>query len=247
MERWQKGSTADVRAATADQIAALVEPLNGGREALPEVYVDFLQTMGEHTGGLKLIRGVTSISELLADREDRDKEHVDPNRYFKYGIGEDDHNGRQPDDFLDLSRKTLDRSDARILRIKEELLIEGKGDPDEPFWSFSDLVRAVVVTNFCLMADPNRRPLFFIFGSRADAVLRVYEFLGKLGFKPTELGASSAMIPLENLQQQSFALLCAPTSSIPVTNLQLRAADEEAERRMAELLRDHRDELSGKQ
>jgi hypothetical protein len=245
MERWREGSTADVQAASYDQIAALVEPLDRGWDALPRVYLDFLETMGEHTGELRLIRGTTSVSELLAEREFPDKESVDPNHYFKYGTGEDDYNGRQPDDFLDLHRKTPDGGDARMLRIREEILVKGNITPDEPFGSFSDLVRAVVVSNFCLWVDPNHPAASFGFGSHVDAPARVYAFLAQLGFELTELGASPSMIPLENPQQQAIALLCGPTSDTPRTLLLVRTPDEKDGRRLAELIADYREKLRG--
>ncbi|MFN0059747.1 MAG: hypothetical protein ACKVX7_14915 [Planctomycetota bacterium] len=245
MERWRTGSTKDVRAASSEQIAALVKPLSKGRSSLPSVYLDFLETMGEHSGELRLMRGVTSASELLVDRADLNQHHVDPNRYFKYGIGEVDYNGRQPDDFLDLTRKTPDGADAKMMRIHEERLCEGKVAPEEPFASFSDLVRAVVVMNFCLLLDPNRRPLSVGFGADVEAVKRVYEFLAKLGFELTELGASANVIPLETPRQQAVALLRRSTTVAPLTLLMLRAPDKTEELRLSEIISDHRAALAG--
>ena len=142
MERRRPGSTREVRAATPAQIAALAEPLDRGVDALPRVYIDFLETMGEHTGALKLTWGITTITALLAERSEPERARPDPNRYFKFSIGEDDYNGRQPDGFFDLARMRPDRSDAAVVRILEGDLVRRRSTPNEPFASFSDLVRA---------------------------------------------------------------------------------------------------------
>ena len=141
MERWKPESTHGFEPATADQIAVLAQP-HGGLEALPRVYREFLATMGASTGSLKLVWGTTSISALLEDREDRQRERPDPRRYLKFAIGEDDYNGRHPDDFFDLARPTPDGRDAAIIRIHERHLVSGKVAAEQPFPTFSDLLRS---------------------------------------------------------------------------------------------------------
>lgn len=222
MERRRPGSTREVRAATPAQIAALVEPLDGGTDALPRVYLDFLETMGEHTGALELTWGSMAVSALLAERSEAGSERPDPNRYFKFSIGEDDYNGRHPDDFFDLTRMRSDRSDAAVLRILEGDLVRRRVTPDEPFASFSDLVRAVAAGQFGLEDEAAEESAPFAFGDDAGAPARGYEFLVGLGFELTELGASPSRMVLEDPKRGALAMLKGPSVMIPGTLLQVR-------------------------
>lgn len=246
MERFSQGSTADARPATREQIAALAELLGGTVDRLPRVYLDFLQTMGEQIGKLRLTRGITSISALLADRRGRGRAHVDSQRYFKFAIGEDDYNGRQPDDFFDLHRIWANGEDAAIIRIREEDLIDSRQTPDEPFGSFSDLVRSVMVNKLCKGTRADKLPaVSFGFGTVAGATVKVYELLAGLGFELTELGASPRIIPLENTAKRAVALLAGPSPTLPDTGIWVRTLDEKYLRHITEVLSDYRAKLRG--
>lgn len=242
MERFKNGSAASVRGASKAQIAELVRPLAGGRASLPTIYVDFLETMGENSNGIRLVWGSNSASRLLADRLDDSEPHVNPNRYFKYGIGElEDVGERPPDGFLDLAEMTADGADAAILEIREGSLVRGKEVPTRPYASFSDKIRANVVRRFCLDANPKREATAFSFGELASASSRVVEFLGKLGFFLTELGASPAIVPMENPERGTVALLfCRNPGYWPRTHLSLYSPDEEYDKYLRELVADNR-------
>ncbi|MBA3544985.1 MAG: hypothetical protein H0T76_00730 [Nannocystis sp.] len=246
MERRRPGSTREVRAATPAQIAALVEPLDGGIDALPRVYLDFLETMGEHTGALEPRCIVSSVSALLMERSEPGRSRPDPNRYFKFSIGEDDYNGRQPDDFFDLSRMRPDRSDAAVVRILEGDLVRGRGSPDEPFASFSDQLRAVAASEFGLDTEAERS-VAFGFGDDADAgaAARGYEFLVGLGFELTELGASPSRMVLEDPRRGAFALLNGPSPMNPGTLLRVHIPAGKNGLHFAEVLKDYRDRALG--
>lgn len=244
MERWQPGSTSGMQGASVDEIGALAGPL-GGTEALPPVYRDFLATMGASTGELALMWGTTSIRELLASREEERRERPDPRRYLKFAVGDQDYNGRHPDDFFDLARRTPDGFDAAMIRIHEKHLVSGKVRPEEPFANFSDLVRAVTVVKLALRVGTDRSVLSFDFGTRPDTTGRVYDFFFRLGFKLTELGASSRVVPLEHREKGAIALLRGPWGEIPRARVRLRARDPAQTLRYQELLADHERELTG--
>lgn len=248
MERFKNGSTASVRGASKAQIEELVRPLAGGRASLPTVYVDFLETMGESSDGIRLVWGSNSASRLLADRMDNSEPHVDPNRYFKYGIGElEDAGERPPDGFLDLAAMIADGADAAILEIRESSLVRGKGEPARPYACFSDKIRANVVRRFCLDANPKREATAFSFGELAGASARVVEFLGRLGFGLTELGASPAIVPMENAERGAVALLfCRNPGYWPSTHLAFYTPDEKYDKYLRELVADNRALLGGK-
>lgn len=239
MERWKPRSTKELRAASADQIQLLAER-HGGPEALPPVYRDFLATMGEAMGPWKLTRGTTSISALLEDAQAADGERANPSRYLKFSIGEDDYNGRQPDDFFDLSRPTQDGTDALVFRVHEERLIRGAPGAQYPFPTFSDLLRAVLVTKVALDLDRGSSP-FFTFGRHPAAAARAFGLLANLGFTTTELAASTNTIPLEARERGAAALLRRPSDRD--VSLRLRARDDAEERRLVEIIADHRAEL----
>ena len=239
MERRRPGSTREVRAATPAQIAALVEPLDQGADALPRVYIDFLETMGEHTGALNLTWGVTTVTALLAERSETGRERPDPNRYFKFSIGEDDYNGRHPDHFFDLSRMRPDRSDAAVIQILEGDLVRKRGTPDEPFASFSDRVRAVASGQLGLQNEDGEQSVPFGLGDKADAPARAYDFLVELGFELTELGASPSVVVLENPRRSALAQLLGPSADIPGTLLQVRIPAGTDGQDLAEVLEDY--------
>ncbi|MDC0672979.1 hypothetical protein [Nannocystis radixulma] len=241
MERWKPGSTRDFKAASSAQIAALAS-FYGGGEALPPVYRQFLATMGESLGDLTLTWGTTSISALLEDLEDRDRERRAPSRYLKFSIGEDDYNGRHPDDYFDLTRRTPDGADAALLRIHERHLLHGEAKAKRPFPNFSDLLRDVLVAKTAL-ALRSESPPFFTFGRHLDVLPRVYALLRNLGFEPTELGASTSTIPLEAPRREAVALLLDP-SDLSIC-LRFRARDDAEERRLVEIVEDHRSAIMG--
>ena len=245
MERLRPGSTRDIRAATPAQIASLVEPLDRGIDALPRVYLEFLKTMGDHSGALELTWGTTSINAIIAERSETSGGRADSNRHFKFSIGEDDYNGRHPDDFLDLARMRSDRCDAPVLRILEADLIQGKRTPDQPFASFSDLVRSVVVGQFGLDTDPSDPPVPFGLGGDADASARAYEFLVGLGFELTELGASPSRLVLEDPRRGALALLTGPPSMLSGTLLSVRLPSGNDGRQLAEVLNDYEARVRG--
>lgn len=245
MERRRPGSTRDVRPATPAQLEALVEPLDGGADALPRVYLDFLKIMGEHTGALELTWGVTTITALIAERSETGRGRPNPNRHFKFSIGEDDYNGRHPDDFFDLARMRPDRSDAAVVRILEGDLVRGRGSPDEPFASFSDLVRGVASGQFSLYAESAEPSVPFGLGDSAEAPARAYEFLVGLGFELTELGASPAVMVLEDPRRGAFAELDASSGMISGTLLSVRIPAGKDGLHLAEVLKDYQARARG--
>ena len=248
MERWKPGSTQDFEPATADQIAALAKP-HGGLNALPRVYREFLETMGASTGDLQLTYyGTTSISALLEDREDSQRERPDARRYLKFTIGEEREDSvgrRDTDDFFELTRQTPDGRDAAIIRIHEEDLIRGKGEVEQPFPTFSDWLRTIIVSRVVFGAEPKEQTRYFSLGSKHEAPAQAYEFLTRLGFSLTELGASPAVIPLEHAGHGAIALIDAPTASIPSTGLRLRARDKTQQALLNEVIVDHKEALRG--
>ncbi|WP_239014426.1 SMI1/KNR4 family protein [Archangium violaceum] len=244
MERWKPGSTQGFVPATADQIAALAKP-HGGLNALPRVYREFLETMGASTGSLRLTFGTTSISALLEDREDTQRERPDPRRYLKIAIGEDLPEDRYPDEFLELAHPTSDRWDAAICRIHEDALVRGENTPKRPFQTFSDWLRAIAVSRVAFEADPQNQTQSYGLGEKPEAVARAYEFFARLGFSFTELGASPSVIPLEHRDCGAIVLLSAPSSWLPSTGVELRARDKTQQRILEEVISDHKAELSG--
>ena len=244
MERWKPGSTQGFEPATADQIAALAQP-HGGLAALPPVYREFLETMGASTGGLRLTFGTTSISALLEDREDPRRERPDSRRYLKFAIGEDDYNGRHPDDFFELSRPTPDGRDAAMLRIHEKHLVRGKVAAEHPFPTFSDWLRAIIVSRVVFDIVPKQQAQYYDIGPNPEAPAKVYEFFTRLGFSLTELGASSAEIPLEHPERGALVLISAPSTLIPSTGMRLHARDKAQQVVLDEVIKDHKQELSG--
>jgi hypothetical protein len=246
MERWKPRSTQGFEPATADQIAALAQP-HGGLAALPRVYREFLETLDASTGGLRLKFGTTSISALLEEREDPQRERPDSRRYLKFAIGEDDYNGRHPDDFFELFRPTPDGRDAAVLRIREEQLVRGKVAVEQPFPTFSDWLRTVIVSRVVFETDPRKQTSSYYLGPNPEAPAKVYEFFTRLGFSLTELGASSAVVPLEHTERGALALIKAPSPSIlsPSTGVELRARDKAQQVLLDEVLKDHEQELRG--
>lgn len=244
MERWTPGSTQGFEPATPSQIAALAQP-HGGLDTLPRVYREFLATMGKSIGGLRLKFGTTSILALLEELEDHQRERPDPRRYLKFTIGEDDDNGRHPDDFFDLARSTLDGRDAAIIRIHEEDLVSGKGAAEQPFRTFSDLLRAMIVVRVSLKDTPEQRTPYYSLGPNPEAPAKAYEFFTRLGFSLTELGASSTVVPLEHPERGAIVLIKAPTTSVSSTGVRLRARDKGQQLLLEEIIDDHRQELRG--
>jgi len=242
MERWKPGSTKDFKAASPEQIAALAD-FYGEQEVLPPVYRAFLATMGESLGDFKLMWGTTSISALLEDLDDRERERPNRSQYLKFAIGEDDYNGRHPDDYFDLTRRTPDGADAQILRIHERHLRHGEAKAKRPFPTFSDLLRRVTVSRVAFDTKSTSPP-YFDLGRRLDVLARAYALLDKLGFMRTELGASTSAIPLENHGRGAIAMLTGPTEVLD-GSLRLRARDDAEERRLVEIIEDHKSALLG--
>lgn len=248
MERWKPGSSQGFKPATADQIAALAKP-HGGLNALPHVYREFLETMGASTGSLRLTFGTTSISALLEDREDLQRERPDARRYLRFTMGEEDEfnttGRRDTDDIFELFRPTPDGRDAAIIRIHEEDLVRGKGEVDRPFPTFSDWLRTIIVSRVVFDAEPEKQTEYYSLGRKPETPAKAYDFLTRLGFSLTELGASSEVVPLEHTEHGAIALIRAPTASIPRTGLRLRARDKAQQRILEEAISDHEEELSG--
>lgn len=248
MERWKPGSTQGFKPATADQIAVLAKP-HGGLNALPHVYREFLETMGASTGSLRLTFGTTSISALLEDREDLQRERPDARRYLRFTIGEENEfnttGRRDTDDIFELFRPTPDGRDAAIIRIHEEDLVRGKGEVERPFPTFSDWLRTIIVSRIVFDAEPEKQTEYYSLGRKPETPARTYDFLTRLGFSLTELGASSEVVPLEHTEYGTIALIRAPTASIPRTGLRLRARDKAQQRILEEVISDHEEELSG--
>lgn len=244
MERWKPGSTQGFEPATPDQIAALAKP-HGGRNALPHVYREFLETMGASTGGLRLTFGTTSISALLEEREDPRRERPDARRYLKFAIGEDDYEERNPDAFFELSRPTPDGRDAAILEIREEDLVSGKVAAEQPFPTFSDWLRSIIVSRVVFEAAPEKQTQYYNLGASPEAPAKAFEFFTRLGFSFTELGASSAVIPLEHPERGAIARISAPSTLIPRTGVRLRARDKTQQLLLDEVIQDYKQELSG--
>ncbi len=245
MERWQPGSTKDLEPATDEMVEELASPLEEGVDTLPLIYREFLASMGVSTGWLRLMWGSTSVTELLADRKDKQRKRPDSQRYFMFALGEDDINGRHPDDFFDLAKRTQDGVDAAIIRISERDLSEGGVDPKAPFATFSDLLRAVITAKLGLQIEDDRSVGYFDFGTDPEAPERVYDFLVRLGFSHTKLGASTRVVPLEASGRAAIALLKGPSPSIPRTALRLRSTDPQESAQLKALMDDYQGELRG--
>ncbi|NTX10871.1 hypothetical protein HUA76_08750 [Myxococcus sp. CA056] len=244
MERWKPGSTQGFEPAAAEQIAALAKP-HGGLHALPRVYREFLETMGASTGDLRLTFGTTSISALLKDREAPQRERPDSRRYLKFAIGEDDYNGRHPDEFFELTRPTPDGRDAAILSIREEDLVSHKEGAELLFPTFSDLLRSIIASRVVFEVGPEKQTRYYSLGEQPGTPRRVYEFFSRLGFSLTELGASADVVLLEHSERMAIALLSAPSTWIPRTGVQLRARDKTQQLLLEEIFSDHEEALSG--
>jgi hypothetical protein len=244
MERWKPGSTQGFEPATAGQIAALAQP-HGGLAALPPVYREFLETMGASTGGLRLTFGTTSISALLEDREGPQRERPDSRRYLKFAIGEDDYDERYPDEFFELSRPTPDGRDAAILHIREEQLMRGKVAAEQPFPTFSDWLRVIIVSRIVFDIVPKQQAQYYSLGLNPEVPAKAYEFFTRLGFSITELGASSAEVLLEHPERGALALISAPSTLIPRAGMRLHARDKAQQVLLDEVIKDHEQELRG--
>ncbi|WP_235216856.1 hypothetical protein [Archangium violaceum] len=245
MERWKPGSTQGFEAATADQIAALAKP-HGGLDALPRVYREFLATMGASTGDLRLTYyGTTSVAALLEDRKDPQRERPNSRRYLKFTMGEEGNEGRDTDDFFELTRPTPDGRDAAIIRIHEEDLVRGKVAPEQPFPTFSDWIRAVLVSRVAFEAEPEKQTRYYSLGPKPETPSRAYEFFTRLGFSLTELGASSALIPLEHPERDTIVLIIAPSPLLQSTGVKVRAREKTQQLLLDEVIQDHKQELSG--
>lgn len=244
MERWKPGSAQGLEPATADQIAALAKP-HGGLNALPRVYREFLEIMGASTGSLRLKAGTTSISALLEDREDTQRERPDARRYLKFAIGEERPEDRSPDDFFELTRPTPDGRDAAIFRIREEDLVRGKVEAKQPFPTFSDWLRSTIVDRVFFATDPEKETKYYNLGEKPEVPAKAYEFFTRLGFSLTELGASLAFVPLEHPERGAIALIRAPSTSIPRSGVQLRAREKAQQLLLEEVIQDHKQELRG--
>ncbi|WP_253998962.1 SMI1/KNR4 family protein [Myxococcus qinghaiensis] len=244
MERWKPGSTEGFEPATAEQIVALAKP-HGGLHALPPVYREFLETMGASTGDLRLTFGTTSISALLADLAAPQRERPDSRHFLKFAIGEDDDNGRQPDEFFELTRPTPDGRDAAILSIREEDLVSRKSNAERLFPTFSDWLRSIVASRVVFETEPEKQTQYYSLGEQPGTPARAYEFFTRLGFSLTELGASADVVLLEQPERGAIALLSAPSTWIPRTGVQLRARDKTQQRLLEEIFSDHEKALSG--
>jgi hypothetical protein len=202
--------------------------------------------MGASTGSLRLtFYGTTSISALLEDREDHQRERPDARRYLKFTMGGDGDEGRDTDDFFDLTRPTPDGRDAAILRIHEEDLVSGKVAPEQPFPTFSDWLRAVLVSRVVFETDPQQQTQYYSLEPKPETPAKAYEFFTRFGFSLTELGASSAVIPLEHPERGAIALIRAPSILLPDTGVRLRARDKAQQSLLEELINDHEEALSG--
>lgn len=243
LERWQPGSTRGFKPATAGQIALLAQ-LYGGPAALPRVYLEFLATMGESTGSLRLKSGTTSISALLEEFHRQQPTRLERRRYLKFAIGGEDYNGRLPDDFFDLTLPTPDGRDAAIFRIHGEHLASDQAAAEQPFQTFSDWLRGVVISRTVWEALPQGKPLYYDLGPVPEAPAKAYDFLTRMGFSCTELGASAQVIPLECPKRGALALIRAATVLVPSASVRLRAREKAQQSLLAELLQDHRQELS---
>lgn len=241
MERIAPNSTREVSGASAEQIEALAAP-HGGRAKLPPVYLDFLERMGASVGQLRFARGSTCIEELLDLREDS-APLPNPKRFLRYSTGEENHGGLLVADFFDLSNRSADGRDAAILRIDPRLLEASDEKASRPFASFSDLLRSVIVSRLCFETD-ERPVLNFDLDEDEEDRIRCVEFLEKLGFGLTEMGASTEAIPLEHRQRGVFGMLQRMVGS-KMTLLLLKARDKMEESRLREVLLDNLPNLRG--
>jgi hypothetical protein len=246
MERWRPGSSGDVRAATSEQIERLAEPLPRGVASLPSVYLDFLQSMGESTGPIHLIKGTTAASALLADREDLEHPHLDQTRYFKYGVA--DLNEVIPlDAFLDLTKRSPDGRDAPVFDGLEGDLARNDHAPMSGCGSFSDEVRMIVFGQLALSSEsPNMGDGHLYLGKDPAAPERALRLLQQAGFAFTELGASSDIIPLESAARGiSVCVTSGPDRNLAGL-VEFKAKTEAQATWLYELLQDHKAELSGR-
>lgn len=236
MERWRPEVTHGFAAAPQEEIRRLAAP-HGGVGALPSVYRDFLQRMGASTGELRLVRGSTSVSALLAQRDEDPGENPDPQRYVRFSTGSVDMDGELLADFFDLAARTADGRDAAVLRMDPNGLADPAYEPWRPFESLSDLLRSVTISRLCMEAFPRKKPTFPL-GNEQDARVRCTELLGRLGFALSTLGASPRIIPLEHEARNAIALLSRDEPGT-MTLLYLRARDRVEEIKLAEIVADH--------
>jgi hypothetical protein len=243
MERWLPGSTREIEGATPEQIERLAEPL-GGTSALPSVYLDFLRTMGESTGPIRLVNGTTAASALLADRDDDEHPHLDQTKYFKYGLA--DLGEVIPlDAFLDLTRRSPDGRDAPVIAGLEGDLVRDDYPAMEGRASLSDEIRMIVFGQLALALDSPDRHRYVYLGDDPAVPSRLLALLLKAGFGVTELGASSEMILLESTARGIALRMKAGLHRDEVGLVDFQAKIEAHATWLYEILRDHKAELSG--
>jgi hypothetical protein len=96
-----------------------------------------------------------------------------------------------------------------------------------------------------LETDPRKQTSSYYLGPNPEALAKVYEFFTRLGFSLTELGASSAVVPLEHPERGALALISAPSTSSSSTGVELRARDKAQQVLLDEVFKDHEQELRG--
>lgn len=243
MERWSPGVTQDFAGAQAAQIRELAEP-HGGVSEMPGVYLEFLERMGDSTGDLDLVCGSTSVGALLELRKVAGEDVPVPRRYVRYSVGEEDFEGEFLADFLDLATRTSSGADAAVLRVSPAALAAPARPPWRPFESFSDLLRSVTISRLCMEAVDRKEAIFGL-GKEDAARVRCTEFLAKLGFELSDIGASPRVLPLEDKQRGAIASLSREEPQT-TTLLYLRARDRVEELKLSELVSDHLPEILGR-
>jgi hypothetical protein len=233
LERNAPGSTRRMRGASEERIAAVAEPLLGGPEALPRVYVEFLRTMGERRFPMNLMWGLPEVSALLAGRK-RPQEWTPPKQYFKYAYGMTVNGERQDDQFLDLGRRIGGGVDAHVMLGTDRELAAGR-PLEEIYESFSDQLRysaAGVVKRHLGFSDLE------VF--QPERVRDMFDALRNMGFEVTELGGCASRVPMVAPGKDMIALLSTVHSEEVDPHVTVAARDEKQMLRTTEILKDLR-------
>jgi hypothetical protein len=233
LERNAPGSTRRMRGASEERIAAVAEPLQGGAEALPRVYLEFLRTMGERRFPMNLMWGLPEVSALLAARK-RPQEWSVPKQYFKYAYGMTVNGERQDDQFLDLGRRIGGGVDAHVVLGTDRELSTGR-PVEEIFESISDQLRFSAVSVVERHLGHDKLEVF-----QPERVRDMFDALCNMGFELTELGGCPSRVPLVAPGKGMIALLATVASETADPYVSVAARDERQLLRTTEILKDLR-------
>ncbi|HEX5656656.1 MAG TPA: hypothetical protein VFX59_05645 [Polyangiales bacterium] len=233
LERNAPGSTRRMRGASEERIAALARPLQGGPEALPRVYLEFLRTMGERRLPMKFTWGLPEVSALLAARK-RPQKWTVPKQYFKYAYGTTLEGERQDDQFMDLGRPIGGGVDAHVVLGTDRELATGR-PVEEIFESFSDQLRFSAVSVVEKYLGHYKLEVF-----QPERIRDMFDALRNMGFEPTELGGCPRHVPLVAPGKAMVAMMTTSGTSSSTPHVTVAARDEKQLLRATEILKDLR-------